>query len=335
MKKLACFPVFFALTLLATSALGIQSVVAQVAPSFPPVSPNLSDIALGYLQNVLPLNVSAYNVSAMEPYTLPSGPADAYTTQAANFNLTATDSNLLVHFTFANTAPYELVVTVENGSIHYAQQYSNLTDVARAILQNYGAYTDADFSALINLLPLVDETQNMNAAAGNVTLTVGHLGIPLQMNLTDHMQPVGNATLQVTSFTWTITQGNDTLTTLIDFNDGAFHSLRDNRILAQSLANSTPADNSTTGNPTAEPTPALTPSSTSQPSQTMEPTASLTPPPSQTPTASPTQTPQTQTQSLPQQAALGAGFAAAIGAVIAIVLLVKKREKQKQTSLPF
>jgi hypothetical protein len=296
---------------------------------FPPVSPNLSDIARGYLQNVLPLNLSAYNVSALEPYTLPSGPADAYVTQAAEFNLTAADSILYVHFTFADTSPYELVVQVENGNIHYAEHYGNMTEVARSVLQNYGAYTGTDFSVFINLLPLVDENQNMNAATGNVTLGVGHMGIPLQMKLTDHFEPVGNATLQATIFTWTIGEGNDTQTVSIDFNDCTFHSLRDNRILFQILTNNTTADNSTAANPTAEPTP----SPTTQPSQTVTPTASQAPTPSQTPTAS-TQTPQTQTQSLPQQAALGAGFAAAIGAVAAMVLFLKKR-RQNQTSLPF
>jgi parallel beta-helix repeat protein len=81
--------------------------------------------------------------------------------------------------------------------------------------------------------------------------------------------------------------------------------------------------------PNASPTPAP-PSNAATPIQTNQQTT-----PTHTAAASPTQTPQTQTQSLPQQAALGAGVAAAIGAVIAIVLLVKKREKQKQTSLSF
>ena len=327
MKKQACFPILLALALLTSSAVGMQSVLAQDAPTFPPVSPNLSDVARGYLNSVFPLNVSAYNVSALEPYTLPSGPADAYVTQAAEFNLTASDSILYVHFTFANIAPYELVVQVENGTIHYADPYSNMTEVTRAVLQNYGAYTGADFSALINLLPRVDETQDMNAHAGNVSLTVGHMEFPLQVNLADHMEPVGKATRQATIFTWTIGEGNDTQTVSIDFNDGAFHSLRDNRVIFQIIANSTPANNSSAANPTAEPNP----SPTTQSSQTVTPTASPTPTPSQTPTAS-TQTP--QTQSLPQQAALGAGFAAAIGAVAAMVLFLKKR-KQNQTSLPF
>ena len=78
----------------------------------------------------------------------------------------------------------------------------------------------------------------------------------------------------------------------------------------------------------ASPTPTTTPAASPMPTPIQEPL------PTRTATASPTQTPQTQTQSLPRQAALVVEFAATIGAVVAIVLFFKKR-KQNQTSFSF
>jgi N-acetylneuraminic acid mutarotase len=72
--------------------------------------------------------------------------------------------------------------------------------------------------------------------------------------------------------------------------------------------------------PTASPNSSLSSKMVTQLTQTVEPTASPTPSTFQNPTISPT-----QTQSLPQQTALGGGTAAAIGAVIAVAFYLRKR----------
>lgn len=177
----------------------------------------LIGIGVSYLRNVLPFDLSKYRIIPLEPYAMPKNPVELYTTRAANFNLTSADSSLYVHFTFAETTPYESVMQVEYGTIHYSQTYPNMSSVVRFVLEGYQKQTERNCTEMIRLVSLIDENTYCNATTDRITLTVSHFAIPNQMN--------------VTSFKWDVKDGDKLSSIVMDFNNGYFHSLRDGRIV--------------------------------------------------------------------------------------------------------
>lgn len=219
--KLASFVLLF---ILITAASGQLLVVHSETSPF-------QNKALAYIQNVLPLNLTLYTLTFSGEYALPLIPGNPVETEAANYMLSSSAGQLLVHFTFRNGLLHECALTNPSRSLIYARSYANMADVATEILQRYQNHTGIDSTELISLLRQVDETTYSSASSEHVNLTVSHFSIPTHIDLSSgHIQPIGNDTINDTSFNWVFSyNGAGYMCATMRFENGVFSRFTDDR----------------------------------------------------------------------------------------------------------
>lgn len=191
--------------------------------------------ALAYTLNILPVDTKQYNIALDSYNALPSGPTDTSLTESVAYVLNSTGSSLRVVYVFKNEDFYQCGLSVQEGSVINATAYVNLADVARDMLQKYQTFTGADSTEMLAALSMVDETKSLTVTSGNVVLTVSHMSIPKTMNSTSsHLEARDVDSVKVTSFSWNfIYNGAQYNNVHVDFEDGVFHTLWDDRAIAK------------------------------------------------------------------------------------------------------
>ncbi|MGO8807557.1 MAG: hypothetical protein ACLQO7_13305 [Candidatus Bathyarchaeia archaeon] len=162
--------------------------------------------AYSCLTKVLNIDLSHYQVQAEPILTLPSEPNDNSVTEQVSYNLTSTDSNLLVVFLYKDSALYQLALTTLSGSVVTARNYTNLNDAAVDFLSRYETVSAVDLTPLIRLVATLNSTEG-TAHAGNLTFSAS--SGPL---LPGHT---------VASYRWFYSSDNATVS--LDFDNGVFH----------------------------------------------------------------------------------------------------------------
>lgn len=195
-----------------------------------PVS--VEDQALSYIENVLPFDLSRYDVKLNSSYVLPQGPNATFVQESVAYTLNSDESTLYVHFMFWNGKLYECAITIISGTILTAKSYENLSEFACDYLERYQAHTGLDSTELIKTLGMVDETQRMRVSSGNLTLTVAHLSIPKTMSFVSGQMQHSNNTIKVTEFNWDfIVNGVEYTPITMSFQEGNFSRFTDNRVI--------------------------------------------------------------------------------------------------------
>lgn len=165
---------------------------------------------LAFIENVLPLDISQYNI------TLNQSRTEGYAIETEDYTLESDASTLDVSFHFENNILRICMVYVKNGSVISDRSYNSINDAAISFLIKYQNYTHIDSTEMINMLSNVDPTKNTTVTSGNITLTISNGEFPK-----------GTKT---TSFNWKYVYNNCEYTGLnISFDNGTFAGLSDTR----------------------------------------------------------------------------------------------------------
>ena len=197
---------------------------------------SLPDKALAYIENVLPMDMERYTIMNMSYYELPEPPNSTYRTEAVSYILNSSESMLAANCMFRNGVQYTCDLRVISGSPISDKSYTNLVDVTKNILEKHQMQTGVDSTELIKMLSMVDPTKNLdNVTLDNVTLTVSHGRLPTGgLKMINGSLHVDSTTMShITSFDWMRNiEGTDAIFLFIDFENGVFHSLRDERAIS-------------------------------------------------------------------------------------------------------
>ena len=212
--------------LLALAALG--AIIGAVILSFgmPSVQPTAStgqNKALAFIENVLPIDSSQYNITFKPPFpsnfSIDSGlKIIGSDSLIETYSLESKDSSLTFICSFYEGVLYQCQLGVDNGSIITDQSYANTADAAKSFLEKYQAYSNLDSTEMIAMLANVDPTQSTTINSGDLKLTITHKDL------------TGTAFGDSINFRWVrIINGCEYLTINAAFTDGIFSGFIDHR----------------------------------------------------------------------------------------------------------
>jgi len=192
--------------------------ILQVSKAYS-VESTAREKALPFIENVLPIDISQYNVTFTKysetelPTFLPGGAASELVT----YTLESEESIIDVTCRIENDELTFCMVTPKNGSVISDRQYENLIDAANSFLDKYQTHTGQDLEPIKNTLTDADPTKNMTVTAGDIKLTISNGGI------------WGN---RETSFDWKhVYNGCEYPLLSLGFSNGVFSTLNDGGII--------------------------------------------------------------------------------------------------------
>ncbi len=141
--------------------------IPQIARSTVPL---VDEIQSGFIDNVLPFDVSKYNVTSQY------NPSDTGITDKVQYTLQSSDSNITVRCYIHNNALSGCLVTVQGPAIR-DREYANLNDAAIGFLEKYQIYSKRDLSSMINMLSGVDTSKNLTTLSGNINFTLNSFSV--------------------------------------------------------------------------------------------------------------------------------------------------------------
>jgi len=185
-------------------------------------NPDAETQAMAFIENVLPVDLSKYNVT-LDHHSVDEGPPIAgITGQPINrvrdnlrYILDSEESTLHVSFSVQNNVVMYCHVTEKNGSVISDKKYISLLDAVTTLLEKYQNYTKRDSTNLIAMLDAVDVTQNVTTTVGNTKLTISQINV---------------YGIEQTSFDWAYTENGADYTSLqITYRNGNLYALGDDR----------------------------------------------------------------------------------------------------------
>ncbi len=189
-----------------------------IQTQIPVVNAITKDRALDFIENVLPLDISKYNVTLIQDEVSSPFQPDDPTIEIMDYVLESSESKLDVSCAFTNDVLTGCILSVANGSVLPVQTSSNLIDTARLFLVKYQAFTGDNLTEMMNTLSLTDGTKSLTVISGNVKLNLQNVDI-------------GNEEID-TIFCWLYTFNGVDYTALgVTFRNGVFYALRDDRSL--------------------------------------------------------------------------------------------------------
>ena len=204
--------IFITAILLVTS-IALFVIFSTAPPTEPPVSVSQKK-GLVFIENVLPLDISKYNVTFIPPFASP--PLNATEMLVETYSLESDESMLTVSCWFENNVLRICMIDVKKGSVISDRPYASIIDEATSFLMKYQNYTHISSTEMINMLSNVDSTKDTTVTSGNLKLTISNGEFP-----------VGTKT---TSFKWRYVFSNCEYTGLnIRFDNGTFADISDTR----------------------------------------------------------------------------------------------------------
>jgi len=211
--------IVFLIALLSAISIGV---LAFAVFFYPPASnANSEDSqtsikALAFIENVLPIDSSKYNVTFKPPH--PSMPIVDDRFLDETYSLESENSSLTLICSFYEGVLYSCILGVDEGSVITDQEYANPADAARSFLEKYQAYSELDSTEMMAMLADVDPAVSTTVPSGDLKLTV------TRKNLT------GTAFGDSVNFRWVRPiNGCEYLCINAAFQDGAFAGFIDHR----------------------------------------------------------------------------------------------------------
>ncbi|XHH09170.1 MAG: hypothetical protein ACFCUE_00695 [Candidatus Bathyarchaeia archaeon] len=173
---------------------------------------------LGFVENVLPIDSSQYNITLIPPNVPPESGVTENAEEILTYKLASKDNilNLICH-TKNGVLTYCSLYNL-NDSVVSDYQYGNITQAAVAFLQKYQEFSGLNSTLLIDLLSGVDPAQNTTILSGNLKLEVKHSDL------------TGTAFGDSVSFRWMQSfNGCDYRFVTLGFRDGFFSMIGDDR----------------------------------------------------------------------------------------------------------
>ncbi|MDG6223789.1 MAG: hypothetical protein QCH99_11070 [Candidatus Bathyarchaeota archaeon] len=118
-----------------------------------------------FIDNVLPVDFSQYNVTLKNH-------SQYGTSDMIRYTLESDESNLRLFFEFENNVLRYCNINTEKGQVISDKQHDNMIDAVKSFLEKYQTYTKIDSTNLIDMLDKIDLTQNSTITNGNTELTV-------------------------------------------------------------------------------------------------------------------------------------------------------------------
>jgi hypothetical protein len=209
----------FAVALLIFSAVVIALAALSATPPSVPSSGNspTNGKVLTFIKNVLPLDISRYNITLKQCM---SEEYKGYPIETGQYTLEADENALDVIYTVENNVLWSCSMYVTNGSVISDRPYASINDAATSFLMKYQNYTQLDSTEMIDMLLNVDPSKNATITSGTLKLTVTHKDLS------------GTAFGDSIDFRWVQTfNGCDYLAVDLAFRDGVFSNLIDHRQL--------------------------------------------------------------------------------------------------------
>lgn len=204
------YTVFLAFVALGTIILSFGTTFAQSTVS------TSQDKALAFIENVLPIDSSQYNVTFKPPFPGFTPIDDRFLVET--YSLESKDSSLTFICSFYEGVLYQCLFGVDEGSLVTDQPYANTTEAAKSFLEKYQAYSKLDSTEMIAMLSNVDPTENTTITSGDLKLTVTHKDL------------TGTAFGDSINFRWVRTiNGCEYLVVNLSFRDGVFAGFIDHR----------------------------------------------------------------------------------------------------------
>ncbi len=204
------------------TSFGTFSVAAYSATS------TAQDITLAFIENVLPVDISQYNVT-FEKYhetQMPSFLSGGVASELVTYTLESKESVLDVSCMIINNVITYCRVETKKGSVISDRPYAKLSDAAEGFLEKYQTYTGDNLEEMKKSLINVNSTKNMSVTSGNIKLTTRNVKASNLANQTSFSWGL----VDQTSFSWVYTVNGADYTKLeITFSNGAFFSMSDNR----------------------------------------------------------------------------------------------------------
>lgn len=135
-----------------------------------PLVSSAQDKALAFIENVLPIDCSQYNITLRNYGKLPN--SGSVEQESITFMLEAKDSTMDVICTIHEGVLTSCSMYVLTGSVVTDCTYSNQVDAARGFLEKYQAYSTMDSTELINTLSNVDTTKNTTITSDSLKLSI-------------------------------------------------------------------------------------------------------------------------------------------------------------------
>jgi hypothetical protein len=202
----------FITAILLIISIALFVIFSTAPPTEPPVSVSQKK-GLVFIEKVLPLDISKYNVTFKPPFAPP--PLNA-TELIETYSLESDESTLDVSCTFENNVLRICMIDVKKGSVISDRPYASIIDEATSFLIKYQNYTNISATEMINMLSNVNPTKDTTITSGNLKLTISNGEFP-----------VGTKT---TAFNWKYVFSNCEYTGLtISFDNGTFAGLSDTR----------------------------------------------------------------------------------------------------------
>jgi len=180
------------------------------------------DQTMGFIENVLPVDLSKYTVTLTKHSTMDGLPIAGIDGQPIDivmdrvrYTLDSDESTLRVNFHVQNNAVLSCHIYVDNGQVISDRPYSNLKDAVKCLLEKYQTYTKIDSSNMKAMLDNVDVTKDSTKTIGNTKLVVSN---------------IDEYGIEQTSFEWVYTvNGADYTSLKVSYQNGRLYSLRDDR----------------------------------------------------------------------------------------------------------
>jgi hypothetical protein len=217
MKKLFTkICVMLAIVLIATSLGAFPATYAEQTTA--------QDQTMAFIENVLPVDLSKYNITLTHHSTDEGSPIVGITglpisrvVDSVRYTLDSDESTLRVSFQVQNNVVMYCQVIEKNGSVISDKQYANLVDAVKSFLEKYQTYTKIDSSNMIAMLDNVDVTKDSTITIGNTKLVISN---------------IDKYGVEQTSFKWAYTvNGADYTSLQVSYRNGSLYSLGDDRAI--------------------------------------------------------------------------------------------------------
>jgi hypothetical protein len=128
---------------------------------------------LSFIENVLPIDSTQYNITLEKPIPSMSIPYMNYNqTYEERYSLQSEKGMLMVTCCFQNNTLQSCLLFVRNGSVILKDSYNYTIDAAIGFLLRYQNYTNIDSTELITMLQNIDSIENKELTSGNLSLTI-------------------------------------------------------------------------------------------------------------------------------------------------------------------
>lgn len=143
--------------------------------------PEAQDQTLAFIENVLPVDLSKYNVILTNNSTLDGLPLAGAIEQAnprvidtVQYTLSSEQSTVDVMCNIEKNVMVFCQVYEKKGQLIRDKQYTNMLDAVKSFLGKYQNYTKIDSTALIAMLDNVDITKNSTTTVDDAKLTISN-----------------------------------------------------------------------------------------------------------------------------------------------------------------